>query len=311
MVRLARRFPLTSYFLLALAISWVVLLVHVIPQPNLPTTWVTIVFITAGPFVAAFVMQAILNGRAGVIHLLKRLVRVRVGLIWYLVVLVGIPVVLVLGTLPLPGAISSMDLSMTSVPGGWASYALNFVLVLFVGGPLLEEPGWRGFALPRMEARFGYWGPLIGTLVLGIVWALWHFPQYMMPAWAAQNGGLNLPAMLVYVASVLPIAVILTWIYNGTRGSLFMTVLAHTSINTFSIYIGPMFPSQAGSLVNGFVGFGGAAVLIILFTRGRLGFDAYLRSIPDAERRLDGSDQAVPVAQRRKAESIPTERDPA
>lgn len=58
--------------------------------------------------------------------------------------------------------------------------------------------------------------------------------------------GLNLPAMLIYVASVLPVTIILTWIYNNTRGSLLLVILAHASINTFSIYIGPMFPAQAG-----------------------------------------------------------------
>jgi membrane protease YdiL (CAAX protease family) len=128
-----------------------------------------------------------------------------------------------------------------------------------------------------------------------VLWALWHFPQYMMPAWAAQNGGVNLPAMLIYIASVIPITVVLTWVYNRTRGSLFMTILAHTSINAFSVYIGPMFPSQAGSLVNGFVGFGGAALLLILLTRGRLGFDHYLREVPKDERALDGTADLEPL----------------
>ncbi|WP_019180953.1 CPBP family intramembrane glutamic endopeptidase [Microbacterium yannicii] len=305
MIRLLRRYPLIAYFALAVLISWAVVLVHVIPQPDLPTTWVTIVLITAGPFVAAFTMQAVLYGRSGVLHLLKRMIRVRVNWVWYLVVLVGIPVVLVLGTLPLPGAIASFDPTVAPVPpalpglpGGWASYAVYFVLVLVVGGPLLEEPGWRGFALPRMEAKLGYWGPLVGTLILGVLWALWHFPQYMMPTWAAQNGGVNLPAMLIYIASVIPITVILSWIYNRTRGSLFMTILAHTSINAFSIYIGALFPAQAGSLVNGFVGFGGAALLIVVLTRGRLGFDHYLREVPVEELRLDGAEAAVAAEQK-------------
>ncbi|TQK18824.1 CAAX prenyl protease-like protein [Microbacterium sp. SLBN-154] len=302
MLALMRRFPLISFFTIAVALSWIVVLVHVVPQPNLPTTWVTIVFITAGPCVAAFVMQTVLHGRAGVMHLLRRLVRVKVSWIWYVVVLVGIPLVLVLGTLPLPGAVESFDPTVSPVPpalpglpGGWASYVGYFALVLFVGGPLLEEPGWRGFALPRMQSKLGYWGPLVGTLFLGVLWALWHFPQYMMPTWAAQNGGFNLPAMLIYIASVIPIAVILTWIYNRTRGSLFMTVLAHTSVNAFSIYIGPLFPAQAGSLVNGFIGFGGAALLLIVFTKGRLGFDHYLREVPADELRLDGADGASAV----------------
>jgi membrane protease YdiL (CAAX protease family) len=294
--RILARYPLVSYFALAVIISWVVVLAHVVPEPDLPTTWVTIVLITAGPFIASFTMQAVLNGRAGVVHLLRRIVRVRVHWVWYAVVLLGIPLALVLGTLPLPGAVATVDPSSAAIPGalpglpgGWVGYLGWFAVVLFVGGPLLEEPGWRGFALPRMQAKLGYWGPLVGTLLLGVLWALWHFPQYLMPAWAAQNGGVNVPAMLIYIASVIPITVILTWIYNRTRGSLFMVILAHTSINAFSVYIGPMFPAQSGSLLNGFVGFGGAALLLIVLTKGRLGFDHYLRELPQHERALDGT----------------------
>jgi uncharacterized protein len=58
--------------------------------------------------------------------------------------------------------------------------------VILVGGPLLEEPGWRGFALPRLQEKFG---PLAGTIVLGLLWAAWHYPHYLMADWAAQNGG--------------------------------------------------------------------------------------------------------------------------
>lgn len=294
-----KRFPLVSFFVIAVLISWVVVLIHVIPDPDLPTTWVTIVCITAGPFIAAFIMQAVLHGAAGVLHLLKRLVRFRVSWIWYVVVLVGIPAVLVLGTLPLPGALVGVDPSASGIPptpitpflpGGWASYPAYFALVLFVGGPFLEEPGWRGFALPRLEAKFGYGGPLVGTLILGVIWALWHFPQYMMPAWAAQNGGFNIGAMLIYIASVLPITVILSWIYNRTRGSLAMVILAHTSINAFSLFHGAVFPAMAGSLVYGFIGLGGSALLIIVLTKGRLGFDHYLRDVAQEEQRLDGAE---------------------
>ena len=300
-----RRFPLISFFVIAVVISWVVVLVHVIPDPDLPTTWVTIVLITSGPFIAAFVMQAVLNGRAGVMHLLKRLVRFRVSWVWYAVVLIGIPAALVIGTLPIPGALAGFDAAASAIPpapiapwlpGGWPSYPVYFALVLFVGGPFLEEPGWRGFALPRLESKFGYWGPLVGTLILGLIWALWHFPQYMMPDWAAQNGGFNIPAMAIYIASVVPITVVLTWIYNRTRGSLALVILAHTSINAFSLYHGATFPAAAGTLVYGFIGLGGAALLIVIFTKGRLGFDHYLREVPESEKALDGSDKAVSPA---------------
>jgi len=282
---LVRRFPLISYFVVAVTISWIVVLVHVIPEPNLPTTWVSVVFITSGPFLSAFLMQALINGRAGVLHLLKRMVRLRVNCVWYLVARIGIPLFLVAGTMLLPGAIAGMNLAGPD----WLAYLWQFPLVLAVGGPLLEEPGWRGFALPRLESKFGYWGPLVGTLILGVIWAAWHFPQYMMPEWAAQNGGFSIPSMLIYIAGVIPIAVILSWVYNVTRGSIFMVIIAHTSINTFGgIVILSLMPVGTDTLLFGIIGFGVPALVIILATRGRLGFDRYLRAVPAEERALDG-----------------------
>ena len=98
-----------------------------------------------------------------------------------------------------------------------------------------------------------------------------------MADWAAQNGGLSLNSVAVFTLAVLPITVILTFVFNNTRGSLLLAILVHASVNTFSVFIGPLFPAQAGSQLNGFVGFGGAALLIILLTRGRLSYDRYLR----------------------------------
>ena len=65
-------------------------------------------------------------------------------------------------------------------------YLGSFVLALVLGGPLLEEGGWRGFALPRMERLYG---PLLASVILGVMWALWHLPEFLVPSWAASSGG--------------------------------------------------------------------------------------------------------------------------
>jgi uncharacterized protein len=84
-------------------------------------------------------------------------------------------------------------------------------------------------------------------------------------------------SVTVFTLAVLPITVILTWVFNNTSGSLLLAILVHASINTFSVFIGPLFPAQAGSQLNGFLGFGGAALLIIVLTKARLSYDCYLR----------------------------------
>jgi membrane protease YdiL (CAAX protease family) len=200
----------------------------------------------------------------------------KVPFVWYRFIFLGIPLVFILGTVFLPRAAASFHhLSATT----WLSYVWTFPLVLVVGGPLFEEPGWRGFALARLQAKFG---PLAGTLVLGFLWAAWHYPQYLMPGWAAQNGGFNARAVAVFTLSVVLLTIVMSWVFNNTRGSLLIAILLHASINTFSIYIGPMFPAQATSQVNLFVGFGGLALLIVLLTRGRLGYDRLLRDTGNA-----------------------------
>jgi uncharacterized protein len=271
LLALLRRFPLSFYFIIALAISWAV--VATVVGLGLRSNALTIVAITAGPALSALVMTFACEGGLGVLRLLKRLVLWRVPAIWYLFALVGIPAIYILGTAILPGAVPSFD-PLTARQ--WLSYLWLFVLVIFVGGPLLEEIGWRGFALPRLEAKFG---PLAGTLVLGLLWAAWHYPQYLMPEWAAQNGGFNFEGVSIFTLAVLPIAIILSWVFNNTKGSLLLAILAHASINTFSAYIGPIFPAQAGSELGGLIGFGIAAVLIIVLTRGRLGYDRYVSEV--------------------------------
>jgi membrane protease YdiL (CAAX protease family) len=266
---LLSRLPLTSYFIIALVFSWVVVLIVLLGY--LPENFMAIVPITLGPTVAALVMTAVTEGRDGLRRLLARLVLWKVPFVWYLFIFLGIPLVFILGTILLPGAAASFDqLSATT----WFSYFWKFPLVLAVGGPLFEEPGWRGFALTRLQAK---WGPLAGTLILGFLWAAWHYPQYLMPGWAAQNGGFNVRAVAVFTVSVMLLTIVMSWVFNNTRGSLLIAILLHASINTFSIYIGPMFPAQATSQVNLFVGFGALVLLIILLTRGRLGYDRLLR----------------------------------
>lgn len=273
---LLAHYPLTAYFSIALLISWIVVITWVVT--GWPVTFWTIVGITAGPFISSFVMTWVTQGAAGVRMLLARLVRWRVPVLWYAVALLGIPLIMILGMVPMPGAIPSFDPLTWAT---WAGYPWMFFLVTFLGGPFLEEPGWRGFALSRMQHRFG---PLVATLLLGLLWAAWHYPQYMMPSWAAQNGGFTLSSVVVYTLSVIPLTVILTWVFNNTRGSLLLAILTHASINTFSVYVVQMFPAQAESQVFGFVGFGGAALLIILLTRGRLGYDRYVRETTPFER---------------------------
>jgi len=95
--------------------------------------------------------------------------------------------------------------------------------------PLAEEAGWRGFALPRLEARHT---ALVSSLILGALWAGWHIPLYVEGG--AASPGIPLP---IFFVILLVLATLFTWLYNNTGGSLVVTTLAHFSFNLTGAFI--------------------------------------------------------------------------
>ena len=129
-----------------------------------------------GPFLAAYVVTGVVDGKEGVLRLRKQIRQKQAGRWWYLFVLAGIPAMLVLGIILQPGALASFQ---GLKPLLLVSYPFTYLAVFFGGGPLGEEPGWRGFALPRMQQRFG---ALWGTMILGVLWTCWHLPDFLTSA---------------------------------------------------------------------------------------------------------------------------------
>ena len=96
-------------------------------------------------------------------------------------------------------------------------------MILFLGGPLGEEIGWRGFALPRLVARHG---PGPASLRLGVMWALWHLPVFLIEG-TDQYG----QPILWYTVMVTAYTFLFTWVHEKTDGSLLLALLHHTAIN--------------------------------------------------------------------------------
>jgi len=257
---LMRRHPIIAFFALAYGISWAMLLV-LYGLLGLPAALV-ILLQTLGPTLAALVMAGLLEGPAGRRRLLARVRIWRVARRWYAFALVGIPAVCVLAALALPGAFVGLgDASAVKL----VIEFLVFMAVGFFSGPLFEEPGWRGFALPRLQAQTG---ALRATLVLGALWSAWHLPQYLVPEWADENGGLDPTLVATFLVMVIAIAPVMTWVFNRTKGSLLLVMLAHASINaSLAVFV------VASSALNvGLLALGALSVLLIVVTRGRLGY---------------------------------------
>jgi membrane protease YdiL (CAAX protease family) len=271
---LLSRYPLVSFFVIAYLGSWLTILPYLRSASGaglLPFHWPVPFAVSAtlapfaGPFLAAFVVTGATEGKPGIYRLLGRIVQWRVGLVWYLFALLGIPAIAVLGAIVVPGVLETFnppDLALV------LTYPLSFVVALIIGGPLGEEPGWRGFALPRLQRMYG---PLGASAVLGPLWACWHLPYFWMPEWGTpKDTALD---MVWYGLAAIALTVIYTWVFNKTKGSLVPVILMHASNDAF--FIDKLFgaPIVTDSLLTFVIGFGATALLLVLLTRGRLGYE--------------------------------------
>lgn len=224
-----------------------------------------------GPILSGFIMTAVTEGRPGIVRLLRRIVCWRVGIRWYLFALIGLPVTMVLATFIRPGTAESFDISARPF---FLDYLRAFVSMVLLGGPLFEEPGWTGFAQPRLQRSCG---PLIGGLILGSLWALWHLPGFLIPS---QNVT-DIPPrdtvleFVVFALALMGLRLIIIWVVNNTRNSVFMAILVHASWNTFySAALIRLFhsPIVLGSYANLAIAACALALVLIAATRGRMGY---------------------------------------
>lgn len=181
----------------------------------------------AAPTISATILTLAHDGVRGLKSLYGRLVRWRFSLKWYALVLLGIPAVgwivaNIAGASPLKEANSTEE----------------FLLLLFyilVTGPLCEELGWRGFALPRLLERFS---PFTASVILGFLWGVWHLPSFFL-------GGMVQAGMsiLLFLLNAVLLSIFVTWVFQYTRGSVLITVLIHYTVNFCATMIGVTLPA--------------------------------------------------------------------
>ncbi|MFN8573139.1 MAG: type II CAAX endopeptidase family protein [Gemmatimonadaceae bacterium] len=173
------------------------------------------------PSAVAIVLTAREQGRAGVRQLLRRLLQWRVGWIWFVFALCF------LATVKLTAAVA-FRLASGAWPAfgtypAWYVVLLTSLVAMILGGPLGEEIGWRGFALPRLQQLMG---ERSASVTLGLLWALWHWPVFFIPG-LDQYGQPFGP----YVLYVTGLSVAFAFLYRTTGGSLLLAVLFHTAVN--------------------------------------------------------------------------------
>jgi membrane protease YdiL (CAAX protease family) len=241
--------PVPSYYALVFAISWGgILLVAGLGPGGIPATKeqvetlipFALLALFAGPSVAGILMTGLVYGREGFRDLLARITRWRVGARWYAVAFLTAPL-LVTATL-LAFSLSSPEfLPRLLTSDDKASLLLFGIAAGLIGGGLLEELGWTGFAVPTLLRL--HHGVLATGLIVGLLWGAWHF---LIAFWASgtPSGELSLanylPAVLFYVGSLPAYRVLMVWVYQRTAESMLVAMLMHASFSASMLILQPL-----------------------------------------------------------------------
>lgn len=209
---------LTAFFSLALGLTWLAFIPFYLSNgENIP-------WFTFGPAVSGFIVAALAGGWSAVKAILASMVRWRVRPIWYLAAL-GLPLGAQLASILINPLCGSAEPAWSNIPA-FSEMLPIIVLYAVFSGPLGEEPGWRGFATPRLLARHS---ALTSSLILGTIWAIWHLPLGLV-------GDLSLYGTI----NVVLAAIVFTWLYQNT-GSVLLAILMHVTHQNSVRFLGKVF----------------------------------------------------------------------
>lgn len=256
-----QRHSLIVGLLLMFAFTWPVDLAHAGMLP-FQVPFGLYLFLGWGFIVAALLMTGLTQGREAVLALLRRYLIWRVGLRWYLVAFLLYPVIFA-SAIVIDAAHTAapvdFDRTLAHTFFGTSANLPLFVLPFFLFEALAngEEMGWRGYVLPRLQARHS---ALVASLILGLLWGFWHLPKYLGP----ESG-----SFAVSMIKALGDAILYTWIYNNTRGSLLLVTIFHAAGNTAGLFL-PMAnsvsSSNMGALIIAVLLINLAAALVVVWT---------------------------------------------
>jgi len=270
--RQASRKPAVIAFIVVWILASMIIFMNLIVNEQMDLSTPFVIFSAITGLLPAFVVSSAFSTIPGVRAHLRTYRKPRGPFGYYLLALVLFPAIWLLGNL-LSRALG-MDVPFSRYPVVdvklLGMVILSFLYGLIYAG-LSEEPGWRGFALPRLQAKFS---PLVSSLILGVIWAVWHAP--------GRFGGIEAKSLsdtLVEWVLIVLVTVIFTWFYNRTKGSILVTALVHPAMNTATSFL-------TGSL--------GALILLFVFMVFVIVLARMWRKLPaDSPATYQGSTQAA------------------
>jgi membrane protease YdiL (CAAX protease family) len=273
-----RNHPLVAYFILAYGVMWFFIspmVIDALELANVPDVLSLLSYILSsllGPTVAAFWVTGVLEGKEGMRNLRRRMFQFRAGLQWYAVIFIA-PLVIWIGAYNFiyNGAPFS---NLVANPSLLLSVFLPGVLIGLLIPSIGEEPGWRGFALPRLQKQYG---PVIATLILGTLHGIWHLPALLTPLFDP----FTLEGFTHFVLTAIAATFLYTWVYNGSRGNVWIAIVLHASGNAATQLTSELIPKDAeltgllkmldSGWIN-FIAFSIVALILLVLTRGTLGY---------------------------------------
>ncbi|MBX3062305.1 MAG: CPBP family intramembrane glutamic endopeptidase [Anaerolineae bacterium] len=248
-----KRYQVLLFFILAFLLSWLVWETYILEQQgrisfHLPDSFFAYFALTA----AVLIVAALAGGRAAITELWQRLIRWRVDVQWYVLALL-VPILL--------AAISAVVSSLlgSSVPTGIAMSLGGAVSYFFLFGAKLwitEELAWRGFVLPRLQARMS---ALPAALLLGLLWGVWHTPLFLI------NGtGQSTWPYLGFVLFAMADSVLVSWIFNNTHGSILLVTIFHAATDAALSFSGVLSGDQSAFWITVVIHVIAAVVVVVV-----------------------------------------------
>ena len=198
------------------------------------------------------------------VRLFKRFFLWRVGWMWYLVAILLLPT-LRFAAIPLTSW-------LTRVPADYSHPMIRDVVplnlpLLYMALPWIlfeiitngEEMGWRGYVLPRLQAKYN---ALTASLIVGVIWSVWHLPKFFG---TGTSGGRS---FFWFTLFCLAASVLYTWLYNNSRGSLLLVTLFHASSNTAGMFLPVSFAVTCGVISNLMIVLYIVAAIIVIVVAG-------------------------------------------